>query len=110
MLDSSMRGEIEMEDKEKLLRDDTWVCKQCCASNVEEQVWVKINSYNRHMAEVTQSSDTYFCPECNEDVAVVEYCDFAVDNNDEAVENNRLSQIMSEADVAMKKNIKRREE
>ena len=93
-----------------MLKDDTWVCAKCCASNVEEQVWVKINSYNRHMAEVTQSSDGYFCPECNEDVTVVEYCDFAVDNNDESAENNRLSQIMSEADVAMNRNIKRQTE
>ena len=60
------------------------------------------------MAEVTNSSDAYFCPECNEDVAVVEYCDFAVDNNDEVMENNRLNQIMSDADEAMKRNIKKR--
>ena len=93
-----------------MLKDDTWVCKQCCASNVEEQVWVKINSYQENMAEVCGDGDIFWCPECNADNGVVQYCDFAVDNNDEAVENNRLSQIMSEADVAMKKNIKRREE
>ena len=61
--------------------DDTWVCKQCCASSVEEQVWVKINSYNRDMAEVTASNDYFFCPECNEDVEVTQYCDFG--NEDE---------------------------
>ena len=94
-----------------MLKDDTWVCAKCCASNVEEQVWVKINSYNGHMAEVVgDGGDNFFCPECEDTVAVVQYCDFAVDNNDEAVENNRLSQIMSEADVAMNRNIKRQTE
>ena len=88
-----------------MLKDDTWVCKECCASNVEEQVWVKINSYNRHMAEVTQSSDAYFCPECNEDVAVVEYCDFAVEDDTESSENARLNKIISESDEAMQRNV-----
>jgi len=86
-----------------MLKDDTWVCKQCCASNVEEQVWVKINSYNRHMAEVTASNDSFFCPGCNEDVEVVQYCDFAVEDDTESQENNRLSQILSGADEAMKR-------
>ena len=90
-----------------MLKDDTYVCEQCCASNVEEKVWVKINSYVGHMAEVTSDGDAYFCPECNVNVAVVQYCDFAVDNNDEDVENNRLSQIISEADVAMNRFIKK---
>ena len=93
-----------------MLKDDTWVCAECCASNVEEKVWVKINSYNGHMAEVVgDSGDAIFCPECGDTVAVVQYCDFAVDNNDEEVENNRLSKIMSEADKAMKRNIERRD-
>ena len=90
--------------------DDTWVCKECCASNVEEQVWVKINSYQGDMAEVTTDvtgGGLFFCPECEMNVQIVQYCDFAVDNNDEEVENNRLSQIISEADVAMNRNIKR---
>lgn len=86
--------------------DDTWVCKECCASNVEEQVWVKINSYQGDMAEVTTDvtgGGLFFCPECEMNVQIVQYCDFAVDNNDEDVENNRLSQIMSEADGAMQR-------
>ena len=92
-----------------MLKDDTWVCKECCASNVEEKVWVKINSYNGDMAEVIgEGGDIFFCPECGMDNGVVQYCDFAVDNNDEAVENNRLNQIMSDADEAMKRNIERR--
>jgi len=93
-----------------MLKDDTWVCKECCASNVEEKVWVKINSYNGDMAEVIgEGGDIFFCPECGMDNGVVQYCDFAVDNNDEAVENNRLNQIMSDADEAMKRNIERRD-
>ena len=92
-----------------MLKDDTWVCAKCCASNVEEQVWVKINSYQGHMAEVVgDGGDICWCPECGEDNGMVQYCDFAVDNNDEAVENNRLNQIMSDADEAMKRNIERR--
>ena len=92
-----------------MLKDDTWVCAECCASNVEEKVWVKINSYNGDMAEVIgEGGDIFFCPECGMDNGVVQYCDFAVDNNDEAVENNRLNQIMSDADEAMKRNIERR--
>ena len=86
--------------------DDTWVCKECCASNVEEQVGVKINSYQGDMAEVTTDvtgGGLFFCPECEMNVQIVQYCDFAVDNNDEDVENNRLSQIMSEADGAMQR-------
>lgn len=107
-MDSSMRGEIEMDDKEKLLEDDTYVCKECCASNVEEQVWVKINSYNGHMAEVVgDGGDNFFCPECGETVAVIQYCDFAVEDDTEAEVNNRLNQIVSEADVAMNRFIKR---
>ena len=83
-----------------MLKDDTWVCAECCASNVEEKVWVKINSYNGDMAEVIgEGGDIFFCPECGMDNGVVQYCDFAVDNNDEAVENNRLNQIMSDADA-----------
>ena len=94
-----------------MLKDDTWVCAKCCASNVEEKVWVKINSYQGEMAEVIgEGGDIFFCPECGMDNGVVQYCDFAVDNNDESAENNRLSQIMSEADVAMNRNIKRQTE
>ena len=93
-----------------MLTDSTFVCAKCCASNVEEKVWVKINSYQGHMAEVCGDGDIFWCPECNEDNGVVQYCDFAVDNNDESAENNRLSQIMSEADVAMNRNIKRQTE
>ena len=58
------------------------------------------------MAEVTTDvtgGGLFFCPECEMNVQIVQYCDFAVDNNDEDVENNRLSQIMSEADGAMQR-------
>ena len=96
-----------------MLKDDTWVCKQCCASNIQEKVWVKINSYqiikDKEMAEVCSDQPTLivYCPECAMDSSAVQYCDFAVDNNDEDVENNRLSQIISEADVAMNRFIKK---
>ena len=89
-----------------MLKDDTWVCAKCCASNVEEQVWVKINSYNGHMAEVVgDGGDNFFCPECNQSVAVVQYCDFAVEDDTESSENARLDKIISESDEAMQRNV-----
>ena len=95
--------------------DATLVCINCCPSSVQEQIWIYSNSYKRvdgkWYAKVVHDIDVdnFYCPECDEDVAVVQYGDFAVDNNDEEVENNRLSQIMSEADEAMKRNIERRD-
>jgi len=88
--------------------DDTWVCKKCCASNVEEKVWVKINSYqiikDKEMAEVCGDGiDEFFCPECNQSVAVVQYCDFGVEDDTESSENARLNRLMSEADNAMQR-------
>tara|TARA_R100000808_G_scaffold22392_1_gene48696 strand:+ start:1792 stop:2088 length:297 start_codon:yes stop_codon:yes gene_type:complete len=94
-----------------MLKDETWVCKSCCASNVQEQVWVELNSYQGHKATVVdECGDLFFCPECGLNVEVVQYCDFAVEDDTEQAENNRLSQIMSEADVAMNRNIKRQTE
>ena len=95
--------------------DDTWVCEKCCASNVEEKVWVKINSYqiikDKEMAEVCgDGGDIFFCPECEMDSGVVQYCDFGVKDDTESEENARLNQIISEADVAMNRNIKRQTE
>ena len=88
------------------VKDDTWVCKQCCASNVEEQVWVKINSYKGEMAEVTDGpGDEFFCPECNATVAVVQYCDFGVEDDTELSENARLDKIITESDEAMQRNV-----
>ena len=88
-----------------MLTDDTWVCQECCSSNVEEQVWVKINSYQGDMAKGTTDGDQglFFCPECDMNVRVVQYCDFAVEDDTESQENNRLSQILSGADEAMKR-------
>ena len=89
-----------------MLTDDTWVCAKCCASNVEEQVWVKINSYNGHMAEVIgEGGDIFFCPECGMDNGVVQYCDFAVEDDTESSENARLNKIISESDEAMQRNV-----
>ena len=102
---------IDCEKEEhRWLKDDTWVCEQCCASNVEEQVWVKINSYQGHMAEVIgDGGDNFFCPECENTVAVVQYCDFGVEDDTESEENARIDKLMSDADEAMKRNIERRD-
>ena len=92
--------------EESVPYDDTWVCAKCCASNVEEKVWVKINSYNGHMAEVVgDGGDNFFCPECNQSVAVVQYCDFAVEDDTESSENARLDKIITESDRAMQRNV-----
>ena len=89
-----------------MLKDDTWVCKQCCASNVEEKVWVKINSYNGHMAEVVgDGGDICWCPECGEDNGIVLYGDFGVEDDTESAENARLDKIISESDEAMQRNV-----
>jgi len=90
--------------------DDTWVCKECCASNVQEQVWVELNSYDGHRATVVdECGDLFFCPECGLNVAVVQYCDFGVEDDTESSENARLNKIMSQADEAMQRNVERRD-
>ena len=87
--------------------DDTWVCSECCASNIEEKVWVKINSYQGSMAEVTDSEDDtqYWCPECQEHTAIIQYSEFCVEDDTKQAENTRLDQIISESDKAMERNV-----
>ena len=83
---------------------DIWVCSNCCSKDVEEQVWVKLNSYKGEMALVLKGGEgNCFCPDCGEDVSVCTYDEFGVKDDTEQALNSRLDRIMSEADVIMKK-------
>ena len=84
--------------------NDVWVCRKCCSKDIEEQVWVKSNSYNGNTAEVVgECGDIFWCPDCEADEGVCTYDEFGVEDDTESSENARLNQIMSEADGAMQR-------
>jgi len=83
---------------------DIWVCKKCCSKDIEEQVWVKSNSYNGTTAEVmSECGDIFWCTECEADHGICTYDEFGVEDDTEQLENSRLNKIMSDADKSMNK-------
>jgi hypothetical protein len=50
--------------------DDMWVCDYCGTEEVDEKAWVNMNTL-----EVTESVDdtTYWCNNCNDEVAPLTY-------------------------------------
>ena len=88
--------------------NDVWVCRKCCSKDIEEQVWVKSNSYNGNTAEVVgEWGDIFWCPDCEADEGVCTYDEFGVEDDTEQAENSRLDQIMSGMNEAMTNHIER---
>lgn len=52
------------------MTDDTWVCNYCGSEEVEQQVWININTL-----EVPDNlkSDIYWCSTCNDEVRPLTY-------------------------------------
>ena len=55
-----------MQDMKK--NSNLLVCDECGSEDIEEQVWVDINSYlvldNKTYAPILSADDEYFCPRC----------------------------------------------
>jgi len=52
------------------MKDDTWVCNYCGSEEVEQQVWININTLE---APDNLKSDIYWCSNCNDEVRPLTY-------------------------------------
>ena len=77
--------------------DDMWVCDYCGTEEVDEQAWVNMNTL-----EVTEGVEgtTYWCNNCNDEVApltyfewqekIAEECGGNKDKYDEIMDGSRM--------------------
>ena len=77
--------------------DDMWVCDYCGTEEVDEQAWVNMNTL-----EVTKTVEgaTYWCNNCNDEVApltyfewtekIAEECGGNKDKYDEIMDGSRM--------------------
>ena len=61
---------VQMKTVQSKDMDDMWVCDYCGTEEVDEKAWVNMNTL-----EVTEGVDdtTYWCNNCNDEVAPLTY-------------------------------------